>query len=90
MKEYSEDDRSGLLGNSSISIPEELKILALIESGPKFIEEIASASKIPPQECRDKVDLLVDLGLVAVEHDSDLYGHELLKIRRAARLLVVP
>jgi len=90
MKENNGNESSGLPRNSDISVSDELRILTLIESGPKLIEEISSATKIPARECRDKVDLLMDLGLVAVEHDSDLYGHELLKVRRRSRLLVVP
>jgi len=90
MKENNENESSDLPRNSNISVSDELRILASIESRPKLIEEISSVTKIPAQECRDKVDLLMDLGLVAVEHDSDLYGHELLKVRRRSRLLVVP
>jgi hypothetical protein len=90
MKENNMQETYGFPRSSRVSVQDELRILASIGSGPKLIEEISSATKIPAQECRDKVDLLLDLGLVVVEHDSDLYGHELLKIRRASRLMVRP
>jgi hypothetical protein len=67
-----------------ISSPE-LKILASTRSRPKMIEEISSETHIPPAECRDRIVGLIDLGLLALEHDSDLYGHELLKVRFVSR-----
>jgi hypothetical protein len=70
--------------DSRISFPE-LKILASTRSGPKLIEEISSDTNIPPAECRDRIVGLIDLGLLTVEHDSDLYGHELLKVRFVSR-----
>jgi len=61
------------------------KIISSTTSGPKSIEEISSETKIPAKECQDKITDLVDLGILVIEHDSDRYGHELLKVRRAGR-----
>jgi hypothetical protein len=66
---------------------DELKILASIESEPKLIEKISQDTKIPLKQCHVKIAALVDVGLLVVEHDSDLYGHEVVKVRRVSKKL---
>jgi hypothetical protein len=63
---------------------EELKILASTKKGPKIIEIISSDTQIPLDECRIKIAGLVELGLLVIDRDSDLYGHEVLKFRRVS------
>lgn len=65
--------------------PEALKILASTASHPKLIEELASDLGTSLVDCRKKVDEMISSGLLVVDHDSDLYGHELLKIRNASK-----
>jgi predicted transcriptional regulator len=72
---------------SSKTSPDELKILASTELEPKFIENISRDTQIPLERCRTEVAGLVDLGLLVVDHDSDLYGHEVVKIRRVSKEL---
>jgi predicted transcriptional regulator len=67
--------------------PDELKILASTESDAKLIENISRDTQIPLERCRLKINGLVDLGLLVVEHDSDLYGHEVVKVRRVSKEL---
>ena len=66
-------------------ISEEVKILASISRRALLIEEISSETDIPLETCRQKVVDLIDLGVMAVEHDSDLYGHEFVRYRLASR-----
>ncbi len=66
---------------------DELKILASTEFEPKLIENISQETQIPLEQCRDKIAGLVDLGLLVVEHDSDLYGHEVVRIRHVSKEL---
>jgi predicted transcriptional regulator len=66
-------------------ISEEMKILASTSKGPKLMEEISSDTQIPLVTCTQKVADLIDLGVLIIEHDSDLYGHELVKYGRASR-----
>jgi hypothetical protein len=61
------------------------RILTSVVSGPKLIEEISSDTGIPLGRCRARIDELMDVGLLEVEHDSDLYGHELVRYRRPSR-----
>ncbi|MDG6907870.1 MAG: hypothetical protein JRN20_19025 [Nitrososphaerota archaeon] len=58
---------------------EEVKILASTSSTPKLMDEISLETNIPLDICEKKVMDLVDLGLLTVQHDSDLYGHELVR-----------
>ncbi len=70
---------------SAGKIPEELKVLTSISKGPKLMEEISSDAGVPLEACKQKVLDLIGLGLVVIEHDSDLYGHEFLKYRLPSR-----
>ena len=56
---------------------DELKILASTVSRTKLMEEIVSETGIPSEKCREEVFHLVKAGLLKIDHDSDLYGHEL-------------
>jgi len=69
----------------SESSEDELKILASVGAQPKMIETISEDTQIPLERCRDKIADLVELGLLVIEHDSDLYGHEFVKVRRVSR-----
>jgi len=62
--------------------PEELRILAFLVSAAKSIEEISRETNVPLQTCYRIIDRLIDVGLIAAEHDSDLYGHETTRFRR--------
>ena len=83
---FREKETDNNRGGSSTS-PDELKILATIESEAKLIENISRDTQIPLEQCRVKIKGLVDLGLLVVEHDSDLYGHEVVKVRRVSKEL---
>lgn len=67
------------------SSADELKILASARFEPKMIETIAKDTQIPLQRCRDMIEGLVDLGVLVIEHDSDLYGHEFVKVRHVRK-----
>ena len=61
-----------------VFVSEEARILAST-STPKLLDEISSETNIPLDICEKKVMELVDLGLLTVQHDSDLYGHEFVR-----------
>lgn len=69
----------------NITFSYEMRILASTSSGPKSIEEILSETKIPADECQAKIADLVDLGVLLIEHDSDRYGHEMLRVTRVRK-----
>ena len=65
-------------------LQEELKILAYTQSEPKWIDVISRETQIPLERCRDEIAGLVELGLLVIERDSDLYGHEVVKVRKVS------
>ena len=87
------DEGTGLRAASapvSSETPDELMILACTRSGSKLMEEIISQTGVSPERCRDKVSKLVDAGLLVIEHDSDYYGHELVKFRHPFKKFSIP
>ena len=81
------EKKSDRNSRGSNALPDELKILASTESEPKLMENISQDTEIPLERCRVEIAGLVDLGLLVVEHDSDLYGHELVKVRHVSKEL---
>lgn len=67
--------------------PVELRILETISTTPKPICEISSETSIAIEECRRVLDDLMDIGLVIERHDSDAYGHEIIRFRRHCRVI---
>jgi hypothetical protein len=86
MSPKNEKERKNDPGSSKNS-PDELKILGSTETEAKMIETISQDTLIPLEECRNKIDSLVDLGLLVMEHNSDQYGHEVVKVRRVSKEL---
>ena len=62
-------------------VSDEVKILGSASKRPKSIEEISTETRISLDKCSEKIIDLMDLGLLIIEHDSDLYGHELVRYR---------
>jgi len=67
----------------------ELSILVMVSSSraPKSLNEISREVRMPEEICRLVLDQLTDVGLLAETHDSDAYGHEILRFKRRSRTI---
>lgn len=79
-----------LSANSTVMRSLDLKVIEVLSSSSvaKSIEEISSEAGTLTQECRRIVDDLIDIGLVSEVHDSDAYGHEIIRFRRRSRAIL--
>ena len=76
-----------LASETSIELPEDLAILALLSLAPKSINELSSETKVPMEKCHRLVEWLMDIGLIRAQHDSDAYGHEIIRFVRFSRVI---